>query len=146
MKVAAQMSRSGAAWIAGAAALLFVACAVPATARDAQSSSSEVQTQLTALRVWNSETLKQYPALMDVEAAVTGDCRAKLAPGVNFVDYCSCARAVTMNLWMTAGDEQMVERLKTYAANPNSGKPEDFLQYQGPELYKPFCDLAVGAN
>ena len=106
----------------------------------------EAAQKLAEIRIWNAQLLEAKPALVDVEAAISGDCRAKLPAEADFVTYCSCARAVVMYLWMNSGSEPMQARVETYAANPSSMTPADFLKYQGPELYKPFCDLALGTT
>lgn len=125
------------------AAFASLALACPATAQ--QMTQARAAEQLTALRVWNAQLLEKSPALVDVEAAVTGDCRSRRGEA-EFVNYCSCARSIVMYLWMNAGDDRMKARVESYAADPSTLTPADFLQYQGPELYKPFCDLALGTT
>ena len=109
-------------------------------------SQAEAAQKLTEIRIWNAMLLEAKPALMDVEVAVSGDCQQKLSADADFVTYCSCARAVVMHLWMNSGSEPMRARVEAYAADPSSMTPADFLNYQGPELYKPFCDLALGTT
>ncbi|MBV9996105.1 MAG: hypothetical protein JO127_12925 [Caulobacteraceae bacterium] len=130
----------------GPAVIFSLLIATPIGASAAPTDEVDPKASLAALRVWNSQLLKDEPSLMAVEAAVTGDCREKAPHSVNSVDYCSCARAVVMKLWMSGVDPAMVRRLKDYAANPASMAPSEFLRYQGPELYQPFCESAVGAG
>ena len=118
---------------------------------DARSASAQEMTAAEAgelresLLIWNAQLLEEWPALIDVEAAVTGSCREHRGEA-EFVNYCSCGRSLVMYLWLNAGDETMKSRVETYAADPSIMTPADFLQYQGPELYKPFCDLALGTT
>ena len=97
-----------------------------------------------ALQIWNSQVLEKQPALMKVEASVLGDCRAKAPQSINWVAYCSCAKALVMRMWLSGIDPAMVKRVNDYAVDPKSADPDDFLKYQGPELYRPLCEAAVG--
>jgi hypothetical protein len=132
-------------WGAACVALAASVC-LPAVGHAQTMSNAEAARMLTEIRVWNAQLLEAKPALMDVEAAVLGDCRDKLPADADFVSYCSCARAVVMHLWLNTGSEQMETLIDSYVADPSSMTPADFLQYQGPELYKPFCDLALGTT
>ena len=134
-------------WGAALGVALFASVCLPSVGHaDEQMSQAEAAQQLIGLRVWNAQLLEAKPALMDVEAAVNGDCRSKLPAEADFVSYCSCARAVVMYLWMNSGSEQMTALVESYVADPSSMMPADFLKYQGPELYKSFCDLALGTT
>jgi hypothetical protein len=128
--------------MAASTLILFAALHGSALAADQQ----PLKDQLTMLRIWNSELLKSEPSLVNVEAAITGDCRSKAPTGVNFVDYCSCARALVMKLWLSGIDPAMVQRINAFVADPKSTNPSDFLRYQGPELYQPFCHAATVAD
>lgn len=131
-------------WGAALSAALVASFCLPSAGLAKENmSQAEAAQKLAEILVWNAQLLEAKPALMDVEAAISGDCREKLPAEADFVSYCSCARAVVMHLWMNSGSEPMQARVETYAANPSSMTPMDFLKYQGPELYKPFCDLAL---
>jgi len=130
----------------GPLAALALICLVSSLAGAAAADPASPKETFASLRVWNFELLKQQPALMNVEAAVLGDCRAKAPSSVNVLEYCSCARALVMNMWLSGADPAMVQRVKAYAIDPKSADAADFLKYQGPELYKPFCEAAVGAG
>lgn len=131
--------------VATAAALAAFVC-LPVVGHAEPLTQAEAAQRLTALRIWNAQLLEAKPALIDVQVAVTGDCRENLPVDADYVSYCSCARAVVMYLWMNTGSEQMEALVESYAANPSSMNPADFLQYQGPELYNPFCDIALGTT
>jgi hypothetical protein len=128
----------------GMAVCSVLLAATPTTAAEPDQASPKET--LAALRVWNSEQLKQSPALMDLEVAVSGDCRSKAPASVNVVDYCSCARALVMRMWLSGVDPAMVKRVNDYAADPKSADASSFVRFQGPELYEPFCKLAIGAG
>jgi hypothetical protein len=133
--------------IAVAAAFAAVATVCAPSAALAQSKApADAAEQLGLLRIWNARLLSAKPALADLEVEINRDCREKLPSKVDFVSYCSCARAVVMYLWVTAGDEAMAARVEDFAKGSSKLKAVEFLQYQGPELYKPFCDLALGVS
>jgi hypothetical protein len=132
-------------WGAASAALAAFVC-LPAVGHAQTMSSAQAGQMLTDIRLWNAQLLEAKPALADVETALTGDCREKLPADADFVSYCSCARAVVMYLWLRTDSEQMETLVESYVADPSSMTPADFLKYQGPELYKPFCDLALGTT
>ena len=132
-------------WGAALSVALAASVCLPSIGRaQERMTQAEATEQLAAIRIWNAQLLEAKPALMDVEVAVSGDCRQNLPADVDFVTYCSCARSVVMYLWMNSGSEPMEARVEAYAADPSSMTPADFLKYQGPELYQPFCDLALG--
>ncbi len=133
-------------WGAACVVALAAFVCLPGVGNAQTMSKAEAAQKLTEVQVWNAQLLEAKPALMDVETAVFGDCREKLSENANFVSYCSCARAVVMYLWLNTGSEQMEAVIDSYVADPSSMAPADFLQYQGPELYKPFCDLALGTT
>lgn len=131
----------------GAASAAFAAFVCLPTVGYAQTMShAEAGQMLTEIRIWNAQLLEAKPVLANVEAALTDDCREKLSADADFVSYCSCARAVVMYLWLRTGSEQMETLVQSYVADPSSMTPADFLKYQGPELYKPFCDIALGTT
>jgi hypothetical protein len=132
-------------WGAASAALGAFLC-LPAVGHAQTMSNAQAGQMLSEIRIWNAQLLEAKPALTEVESVVTGDCRDKLPTDAEFVSYCSCARAVVMYLWLRTDSEQMETLVESYVADPSSMTPADFLQYQGPELYKPFCDLALGTT
>ncbi len=77
--------------------------------------------------------------LQDVRLAVATDCHEKAGSEAT-ASFCYCAGLVTVALWY--GDKGMRDRLDAFSAS-TSGDPRDFLRYQGPELYAPFCHKVV---
>jgi hypothetical protein len=73
---------------------------------------------------------------------IRSDCAAKNEGTVATGEFCGCASAVTMSLWRSGVDPNMMPRLNDYLRNPTEAAAAAFLQYQGRELYKPICTEA----
>jgi len=43
---------------------------------------------------------------------------------------------------LTGADPELFKRLEDYVASPDPANVSDFLEYEGPELYRPLCELA----
>jgi hypothetical protein len=83
--------------------------------------------------------LAQFPALVRIDNVIRDDCAVKNQGKLATDEFCGCASAVTMGLWMSGIDPNMMPRLNQYLQNPSEGGAMAFLQYQGPELYRPVC-------
>lgn len=105
-------------------------------------SKADAQKRVSAIEASDAEFLAKFPMFAVVSDAVKGDCAQKVPEFAKSQTFCSCAASITMELWRSGADPKMMQRLSDYASNPNSSKPSDFLQYQGPELYRPICELA----
>lgn len=85
---------------------------------------------------------QQFPRLREIDEAVRQDCAEKNAGKAADSAFCRCGSAVTMGLWRSGVDPQMVPRLQSFLSNPEA-VASDFIRYQGPELYAPMCRLAA---
>ncbi|MDP2213550.1 hypothetical protein [Phenylobacterium sp.] len=91
-----------------------------------------------------AETLYQsFPRLREIDSVIRQDCAEKNDGKLANSEFCHCASAITMSLWRSGMDPQMVPRLQTFLNTPDA--PADpFVAYQGPELYGPICFRATG--
>lgn len=114
-----------------------------ATAVDAQSTSRRAAQERVFEAQQSAEALYQaFPRLREVDAVVRRDCAEKNRGNEAGGAFCSCASAVTMSLWRSGIDPQMVPRLQTFLNTPDASA-ESFAAYQGPELYGPLCRIAA---
>lgn len=86
-----------------------------------------------------SALLAQYPAVTCISDVLRTDCAAKNKGKSADSDFCKCAFAITMSLWRSGADPNMVPRLVAFIKTPSDDGAKTFLQYQGPELYRPVC-------
>jgi hypothetical protein len=107
-------------------------------------SIKEAQGRVASAERGNSVFIARFPALLSVENAVRDDCAAKAPGQSNSGGFCECAAAVTMELWRSGFDPNMLQRLTDYINKPGAGAASDFIKYQGPELYQPLCSRAGG--
>jgi hypothetical protein len=120
--------------------VLAILAFVPAVALAQDQSADQFRAAAARLRVQNADVLVRYPAFQAIEDEVRADC-GKRVPGKGpDSEFCSCAAAITMALWL--GDAPMRAKLRSYSADPKLQSPREFLGYQGPELYSPFCEKA----
>jgi len=84
-------------------------------------------------------TLAAFPALAKVDRVIRSDCETKNKGRIAGGDFCGCAAAVTMLLWMSGADPKMIPRLNEYLKNPTDAAASGFLKFQGPELYAGIC-------
>ena len=87
--------------------------------------------------------LAKYPALSRIDGVIRSDCAARNPGKLATDDFCGCAAAITTGLWRSGVDPNMVPRLTEYLKNPTDAAATSFLQYQGPELYRPICAEAA---
>ncbi len=86
--------------------------------------------------------LGKFPALTRIDGVIRADCAAQNKGKLATDDFCGCASAVTVSLWRSGMDPKMMPRLNDYLKNPTEAGANAFLQYQGPELYRPVCTEA----
>lgn len=109
-----------------------------------QSISARTARERVAAARESSDAIHQsFPRLLEIDAVIRRDCAEKNQGKAADSDFCTCASALTMSLWRSGMDPQMVPRLQTFLNTPGSSA-EQFLAYQGPELYAPLCRLATG--
>jgi len=118
--------------------LLAFACAVTPISANAD----RVQEKVKEWKAENIAFLAQFPAFGPVEDAIKSDCAAKISGQLPSGPFCECAAAVTVGLWRA--DPKMLKRVADYIKHPDPSRAASFLDYQGPELYRPVCELAQG--
>ncbi len=134
--------RTGGWAIAVSTAFLF-ALAADASATPPQSISVREAKQRVAAALQRSDALIQrFPKLLEIRSVVRADCASKNEGQTTESEFCSCASAVTMSLWVSGIDPQMVPRIQTFLNTPEASA-EPFVAYQGPELYAPLCRRAT---
>jgi hypothetical protein len=87
--------------------------------------------------------LTKFPALVRIDGVIRSDCAAKNEGKLATDEFCGCASAVAMSLWRSGLDPKMMPRLNAYLTDPTEAGAAAFLQYQGPELYRPLCTKAA---
>jgi hypothetical protein len=123
---------------AGLAAALMVSTASAATI-----SKSEAHNSVAMMEDGNASLLARFPGLLPIDQVVREDCAAKV-PGHTSTDkFCTCATAVTMSLWRSGADPKMIARLKDFLNGSGDLKAQDFVKFEGPELYRPICELGA---
>lgn len=125
-----------------------LACALAAvgTASIAWSQTISARTareRVAAARESSEAIYQSFPRLLEIDAVIRRDCAEKNQGKAADSDFCTCGSALTMSLWRSGMDPQMVPRLQAFLNTPGSSA-EEFLNYQGPELYAPLCGLATG--
>ena len=108
----------------------------------ALAANPKAQEMFAGLTKEQAALLASHPALAKIDAAIRSDCAAKIKGKPATDDFCGCAAAVTMGLWRSGADPNMVPRLNEYLKNPTDEAAHGFLQYQGPELYRGVCTEA----
>jgi hypothetical protein len=110
------------------------------TSQAAVAGDRQAQERVAGFKKDQAALLAKFAALSQIDVAVRDDCAAhnkgKLATG----EYCGCAAAVTMGLWRSGIDPNMMPRLTAYLNKPTESGAKEFLRYQGPELYRPLCN------
>lgn len=129
------MSKAAKSISLGVAMCLLVSSVALATNRKAQGMVASVTKEQAAL-------LASHPDLAKIDGAIRADCAAKINGEPATGDFCGCAAALTMALWRSGADPNMVPRLNEYLKNPTDEAAHSFLQYQGPELYRGVCTEA----
>jgi hypothetical protein len=112
-------------------------------AGSAEAANRKAQQMVAGSTKDQAELLAKFPALMHVDKAIRADCAAKIEAKLATEEFCGCAAAVTLSLWRSGADPKMIPRLNEYLKNPTEAGATLFLQYQGPELYRPICKEAT---
>ena len=120
-----------------ASAALLVSAASAATI-----SKAEAQARVGAFEKDQAELLAKLPGLLQIDQVVRDDCAAKVSGHTSTDSFCRCGSAVTMSLWRSGVDPKMIGRLKDFLSGSGDLKAPDFVKFEGPELYRPLCDLA----
>lgn len=111
----------------------------------AQNSSNRARDTVASMQRETDAVIQKFPRMGDVDSAIRGDCETKNEGRGADSDFCRCASAVTISLWRSGIDPQMVPRLAAYLNSPGASAGS-LLTYQGPELYRPMCNLAVAPS
>jgi len=112
-------------------------------AGSASAANRKAQEMVAGLTKEQAELLIKFPALAQIDNEIRSDCAAKTKGRAATDDFCGCAAAVTMGLWRSGADPNMVPRLTDYLKYPSPATAKGFLQYQGPELYRGVCTEAI---
>jgi hypothetical protein len=134
---------------AGSAKIALTACVVATTIATvpAHAQSSKARTMIEASEANLDTLIAKFPALKDVANVVSNDCASKLPNNAKVDGFCRCGTAVTVSAWLAGGDGgKMKEKLAAYINSPSKAGAADFVNFQGPELYKPVCELALGIH
>ena len=124
------------------ACILSVTALLSLTGQAAAAGNRQAQERVASFKKDHAALLAKLPGLSPIDAVVRDDCAAQNKGKLATDDFCGCAAAVTMGLWRSGMDPNMVPRLTAYLNNPTEGGAKEFLKYQGPELYRPLCALA----
>ena len=120
--------------------LVLIASATPTTAGTI--SKAEAQRSVSAIEKDQETLLAKIPALGQIDQVVRDDCAAKVPGHTGNDSFCTCGAAVTMSMWRSGVDPKMLDRLKDFVNGTGTLKSTDFVKYEGPELYRPLCQLA----
>ena len=112
------------------------------TSQAALAGNRQAQDSVSGLKKEHAAFLERYPAASPIDAAVRENCAAQNKGKLATDDFCGCAAAVTIGLWRSGVDPNMVPRLTAYLSNPTEDGAKEFLKFQGPELYRRLCSLA----
>jgi hypothetical protein len=118
-------------------AFICVTAFGPATA-----ANRKAQDMVAGLQKDQATLLAKFPSLAQVDGFIRAECAAQNKGKLATDDFCGCASAVTMGLWRSGADPKMLPRLNEYLKSPTEVAAKEFLQYQGPELYRPICTEA----
>ena len=129
------MKKSAKCILLSAALCLAASGSAEAANRDAQ--------RVAGLTKEHFALLAKYPALLPIDGVIRSDCAAKNKGRVATDAFCGCAAALTMSLWRSGVDPNMMPRLIEYLGKPTDAGAATFLRYQGSELYRPLCTAAA---
>ena len=132
-------------WRHFASLTTFVLTVLSCESATAQGSSIRARDTVASMQREADVIIQKFPRLGDVDSAIRSDCEAKNEGRGADSDFCRCASAVTISLWRSGIDPQMVPRLTAYLNSP-AASAGSLLIYQGPELYRPMCTLAVAPS
>ena len=131
------------AWPKAAMGIAFSLASFTSTV-EAQTISPRVARERVDTARQGAETLYQsFPRLREVDRVIRQDCAEKNNGKSADSEFCSCASAITMSLWRSGIDPNMVPRLQAFLNTPDASA-NSFVAYQGPELYGPICLRATG--
>jgi len=133
----------------GSATSALTACIVATTmaTAPAQAQNSKARAMIESSEANMDNLIAKFPALKDIAGVVSNDCASKLPNDAKTDGFCRCGAAVTISLWIAGGDGgKMKEKIAAYINSPTEAGAADFVNYQGPELYKPVCELAMGTH
>lgn len=130
------MSKLAAAVLVCVSIGLIASDPVAAANRKAQDMVADFRTDQAAL-------LAKFPALVKIDGVLRADCAAQNEGKPASGDFCGCASAVTTGLWRSGVDPKMLPRLTNYINNPTDEGANEFVRYQGPELYRSLCVKAT---
>ena len=122
-----------------ATGVLFGAAMCLLLSGPAVAANRKAQQMVAGLTKDQAALLTKFPALAQIDGVIRSDCAAKNQGRVATDEFCSCAAAVTMGLWRSGADPNMMPRLSDFLRSPTEAGATAFLQYQGPELYRPIC-------
>jgi hypothetical protein len=91
----------------------------------------------------HANLLQQLPPLHEVDLVIRSDCAAKVSGHSASDGFCTCAAAVTIQVWRTGVDPKVLAHLSDFIRGTGTLKASDFTQYEGPELYRPLCELGA---
>jgi len=126
-------------------ALALGVAATPALAAKPKLSPREARERVERIELNHQMLLLKFPRLSQIDQEIQGQCGRRVLDQPDTPTYCRCASAVTMAAWRV-GDPNMLNRLVEFTEQRGDHSPADFLAYQGPELYRPLCDLAFKAR
>jgi hypothetical protein len=116
--------------------LSIIVPSTPAAAnREAQKMVADIMEQQVAL-------LAKLPALGMIDNALRSECAAKNQGRIATDAFCGCASAITISLWRSGVDPNMIPRINDFLRAPTEADAATFLRFQGPELYRPICTKA----
>ena len=108
----------------------------------AVAANRKAQEMVAGLQKDQATLLAKFPALTRIDGVIRADCAGQNKGRLATDDFCGCASTVTMSLWRSGMDPKMMPRLQDYLKNPTEAGANAFVQYQGPELYRPVCTEA----
>ena len=89
----------------------FVSAMVPVSSAGANRKAKEMVGNAVREQI---DLLAKFPALAQIDGVIRGDCAAKNNGKDAKDEFCGCAAAITMTLWLSGADPKMVPRLQTY--------------------------------
>jgi hypothetical protein len=119
---------------------VLTSCGTAGTASAKLNSSERLAQQQSQIALLT----RQKPGLADVRVHLSVLCRDAFASMTEpkQTAFCQCGSTTTLFLWSQS--EQMTGVLNEYLGAPSQDKLAALGNYQGPELYEPFCSQAVG--
>jgi len=107
-------------------------------------SKSDAQRRVSQMEADEGALVAKLPAIAQIDQVVRDDCAQKVSGHTSSDSFCTCGAAVTISLWRSGVDPKMIDRLRDFLNGTGTLKAADFVQFEGPELYRPLCALATG--